>query len=200
MKISELAVEDLNNDLVDKIVYENIEDTGEQADIILVLGSRFANKYRVPKAVELYKKGRSNKMVITGGGVIPELDNISEASFMKLKAIELGVPESDIIIEQDSRTTVENMICSMLLLERELKLSNIKRILLVTTRFHMKRSLLLSRAYFPKWIEIIPCPADDMNTLRNNWYLTDEGIKRAKAEAVKIISLVKEGCVLDFEI
>lgn len=200
MKVSELTYDDLSNDIIDKIVYDGIDDSDSTGDLILVLGSRFANKYRVPKAFELYSSNKSCKVLMTGGGTIPELDNITEASLMRSKAVELGIANEDILIEEESKTTVENMICSMLILEREIKLSNINKILLVTTRFHMKRSLLMARAYFPKWIEIVPCPADDTNTLRHNWFLTDAGQKRAKAEAGKILRLVREGCVDDFEL
>lgn len=79
-------------------------------------------------------------------------------------------------------------------------LSNIKRILLVTTRYHMRRGMLMAKAYMPKWIEIVPCPADDTNTLRHNWYQTEEGYNRAKEEAQKIVSYVKERSIEDFEI
>lgn len=200
MKISTLTTDNLTIEIIDKILYENIEDNNATVDIILTLGSRFADKYRIPKAVSLYKDQRSNRILMTGGALIPELSHITEAGYMKQKAMELGVPEDSIIIEEQSKTTVENMICSMLILEREFKLINVKSVLLVTTRFHMKRSLLLARAYLPKWIEVIPSPADDVNTLRHNWFQTEAGYKRAIAEASKIISLVKEGSVEDFEI
>ncbi|SHH32243.1 DUF218 domain-containing protein [Clostridium collagenovorans DSM 3089] len=119
---------------------------------------------------------------------------------MKSKAIELGVKEEDLLFEENSLTTKENIICSLLSLEREFKLSNLRKVLLVTTAYHLRRGVLMAKTYFPNWIEIIPCPAEDTNTNRNNWFYTEEGIARASEEAWKIVCYINEGSIPDFEI
>ena len=201
MKVSELKNDELNIKIIDKILFEGIENTTDNGDCILVLGSSSANKYRVPKAIEIYKQNRANKILMSGGRILNnEFGQESEAYLMKKSAVNNGILESDILIEEVSLTTKENMICSQLELERYFKLGKIKRVLLVTTRYHMRRSLLMARKYMPNWIEIVPCPADDTNTLRHNWSKSERGFKRAKEETIKIISYIKEGSIDDFEI
>lgn len=49
-------------------------------------------------------------------------------------------------------------------------------------------------------IEIIPCPADDENTRRDNWMNTLEGIERARGEVLNILRCVENRVIPDFEI
>lgn len=51
----------------------------------------------------------------------------------------------------------------------------------------MRRSLAIARYLFPKHIEIIPRPADDNNTRRDNWMSSDEGRNRAIAEVIMVL-------------
>ena len=51
MKVSTLKLEDLTNEIIDKILYEGLEDRGDTGDCIMVLGSDKAQRYSVPKAV-----------------------------------------------------------------------------------------------------------------------------------------------------
>lgn len=197
VKVSEIEYEDLTQDAVDKILFDGIdgidgiEESQICGDCILVLGSPSAYKYRLPKAVELYNNKRSNKIMVSGG---------NESLIMKNQLAELGIPPENILIENISSNTAENFICSLYILNREFQITNIKTILLVTTRFHMRRSLMLAEAFMPKWIKIVPCPADDTNTLRHNWFLREKNIKIAKDEAYKIACYIREGCFSDFEI
>lgn len=70
----------------------------------------------------------------------------------------------------------------------------------VTATYHMRRSLAIARYLFPGQIDIVPCPADDDNTNRDNWMNTPKGVERATREALNIIRCVKNGVIPDFEI
>lgn len=201
IKVSTLKKADLTNDVIDRLLYKGFEYSGGCADCAMVLGSLKAPKYRVPVAVDLYNKHKVNKILLCGGKVRDtEHGMMTEVQSMKNKAVELGVNEENILIEENSMTTKENIICSLLPLEREYNLSNLRKVILVTTHYHMRRSTLMAKTYFPEWIEIIPCPASDINTNRDNWFKNEKGIKRAKDEALKIVSYINEGAIPDFEI
>ena len=88
----------------------------------------------------------------------------------------------------------------MVELQRTFWLNNVKKVLLVTTTYHMKRSLAIARYLFPIHIDVVPCPANDNNTNRDNWMNSPEGIERAKGEALNIVRCVKNGVIPDFEI
>ncbi|MGM0866619.1 MAG: ElyC/SanA/YdcF family protein [Bacillota bacterium] len=49
----------------------------------------------------------------------------------------LGVPERDILTEEISLHTLENVLASLLVLDREFHLHNIQRLLVVTTSYHI---------------------------------------------------------------
>lgn len=197
MKVSEINYDDLTQDVVDKILFEGIEDNQLCGDCIMVLGSASAYKYRLPKAVELYKQKRARKILVSGGttdGAEPE------AHRMVKYLTEAGVPPEDIFAEDISTSTAENFICSLYVLHQKIKITTVKELLLVTTRFHMRRSLMTAESFMPKWIKVYPCPADDTNTLRHNWFLHEKNNKMAKDEAYKISCYIREGCIDDFEI
>ncbi len=201
MWVSEITEEHLQNEMIDRILFDGIEDRGEAADCIIVLGSIKASKYRVPVAVEAYRAGRANCIMLCGGSVreFPE-GRMTEACNMYQRAIELGAVQASIILEETSQNTIENMLCALLELQRSMWLNKVKRVLLVTTTYHMRRSLQLARYLFPDHIEVCPCPADDESTRRTSWMNTEVGIHRARTEVMKIVEYVNNGVIPDFEV
>lgn len=201
MFVSSIKEGDLSVELVDRLLFQGIEDTGENVDCILVLGSVKAAQYRVPAAVRAYKVGRSSKMMLCGGKLRDFSDGrCSEAEHMRQTALALGVVEEDIILENRSQNTVENILFAMIELQRSVWLNNVHSVLLVTTAYHMRRSLAIARYLLPAHITIISCPANDNNTRQDNWMNTQVGTDRAKKEAMKIIDSVINGIIPDFEI
>lgn len=225
MYLSQLENQTITRELADKIVYATPEYNGESAPCAIVLGSTKGHIYRLPKAVELYHEGKVQKILLSGGAkwafssddefskaegfsgcaafsnekISPE-GKMSEAERMQFTALKLGVKAEDLLMDNLSMTTIENMLCSMVTLEQTLRLYNIKEIILVTVSYHMRRSLGLARMLFPKWIRIIPCPAEDNNTRRDNWWKTEVSAKRVYNEIDLMIHYIKKGIMEDFEI
>ena len=201
MLVSRITEENLTYEVLDKLLFQGLEDTGETADCIIVLGSFKAAKYRVPVAVDAYNAGRARKLILCGGKLRDFPDGkYSEAEQMRQAALELGVREEDVILENSSQNTVENILFALIELQRTFWLNKVRRVLLVTTAYHMRRSLAIARYLFPEHIAIVPCPANDNNTRRDNWMNTPVGIERAKGEAINIAGYVINGVIPDFEI
>lgn len=201
MLVSTIKAEDLSAEVVDRLLFRGLEDTGAHADCIIVLGSIKASRYRIPVAVDAYNAGRASKLILCGGKVRDfPTGSCSEADHMYHTALELGVTAEDIILENASNNTVENILFSLIELQRAFGLNNIKTVLLVTTAYHMRRSLAIARYMFPSHIQVLPCPANDSSTKRDNWMNTLVGIQRAKDEAMKIVDYVVNGVIPDFEI
>ena len=201
MLVSKLKEEDLTVEVVDRLLFQGLEDTGESADCILVLGSAKAAEYRVPVAVEAYKAGRAGKLLLCGGTVREFADGeCSEAECMCGAALKLGVAEEDVLLENRSHNTVENLRYALAELERMFGPDNVRRVLLVTTAYHMRRSLAIARHVFPAHITVIPCSADDTHTRRDNWMNTPAGMERAKGEAKNLIRYIAYGLIPDFEL
>ena len=201
MLVSKIREEDLSLDVVDRLLFQGLEDTGDDADCMIVLGSIKAAKYRVPVAVEAYKAGRARKLLLCGGKLraFPN-GNYSEAEHMRQAALHLGVAEEDIILENASQNTVENIRFALTELQQSFELDSIRKVLRVTTAYHMRRSLAIARHLFPPHIAVVPCPANDKNTTRENWMKNEVGHERARKEALKLIQYVKTGIIPDFEI
>ena len=201
MLVSNLKDEDLTTELIERLLFNGITDTGEVADCILVLGSKKAAQYRVPVAVSAYKAGRSKKIMLCGGKVRDfPTGKSTEAENMYRAALDLGVPKENIIAENSSQNTVENILFAMIELQRNFWLNNVQTVLLVTTAYHMRRSLAIARYLLPAHIAIIPCPANDTHTRQDNWTTTPIGIERAKKEALNVINYIRNGVIPDFEI
>ena len=198
MWVSKITEEDLSNDVIDRLLFEGLNDNGASVDCIIVLK---AAKYRVPAAAKAFFSGRSEKIMFCGGKIRNfSGESMAEADHMYKKALELGVPETNIIIEKSSQNTIENILCSLLELQRSMWLNKVKSVLLVTTTYHMRRSLHIAKYLFPSHISVNPCPADDVTTKRENWMNTPEGIDRVRKEALNIIRCINNGVIPDFEI
>lgn len=170
MLVSKIKEEELTREVVDRLLYSGLEDTGEAVDCIIVLGSIKASKYRVPVAVEAYTHKRATKILLCGGKLRDFSDGrYSEAEHMCKAALELGAEKENIILENSSQNTVENIRFALMELQKAFCLSNVRKVLLVTTAYHMRRSLAIAQHFFPEHITIIPCPANDTNTRRDNW-------------------------------
>lgn len=137
-----------------RILYTGWADDGKPADAALLLGSRLCEE-RAAAAAALYHAGRA-PYIVPSGGVQWEWggEMISEARYMARLLRQAGVPEEAIILEDEARTTKENMICGTLQLGRALHLQNLHRVIIVTADYHMKRSLALARCLLPRHVEI----------------------------------------------
>ncbi|SDW36811.1 YdcF family protein [Paenibacillus sp. PDC88] len=198
MKISDMSLDRItldDKDLLTRILFRGIEDDGENGDVIFVFGSVSASKYRVPHAVNLYNSGRSSKILMSGGAL-----EVPEAILMKNRAIELGVPEQDIIVETLSKNTIDNVLKSREVLDPYFGLNHIKRILIVTTFYHIRRCYLTLKTYLPEHIEYSLCPAQDKSTRPTNWWESQQGTQRVMKEVEGLIYYTKNGKIQDFEV
>lgn len=93
---------------------------------------------RVLHAVQLYRLGKIDKILVSGGtGKIIE-DEVKEAVLLQRLLRISRVPEADILVEDQSRNTHENALYSRDLLKQ--LSSGQQRYLLITSAFHMPRA------------------------------------------------------------
>ena len=124
-------------------------------------------------AARLYKAGKAPLVIPTGVGE-------RESSLPLLR--DLGVPESAVVIEDRARNTEENAkFVEKLINSRVEHVERVDendaearkpRVLLVTSAWHMRRSVLMYRRYAPS-LEIIPAATDyeaTVNTGHPFWF------------------------------
>lgn len=95
---------------------------------------------RISTAHELFQAGLIEKILITSGSGRLMGDQTNEATYAKEYLMELGVPDSSIIVEDNSKNTYENARETHKLLS-QLYPNGIPKSLLITSPFHMRRSL-----------------------------------------------------------
>lgn len=108
---------------------------------------------RVIYGAHLYHQGIVPKLMVSGGAVPYVGESITEADQMTELLLMLGVPEDAIWQETYSRNTYENAYYSREFLDEK----GINRILLVTSAFHMPRSVMI---FEQQGFEVIPAPTD----------------------------------------
>lgn len=141
-------------------------DTLPEADAIVLLGGaahaplppRRTSEWgdgvdRVLMAARLYRAGKAPLIVVSGGQVFPMPGYRSEADYHVELLMSLGVPESAIWLEGESRNTADNAR----MVERLVLDAQGDRVLLVTSAFHMPRSLLL---FGQTELLVTPVPVD----------------------------------------
>ena len=202
MKLTEINKETLTDEEIEKIVYSDIIDTGETTTYGIVFGNSMLIKERVESAVLAYQSKRITKVIFTGGrnGISnEEKDGISEAQKMKALAIQKGIKESDIITEEESNNTFENIDNTMKLLKQE----NISEVALITSEFHLKRCMAIMKKKYPN-IKTILIPSFDGFTDKNNWYSSDTSWNSGRSiviyEANLLIRYAKEGKIENLNI
>ncbi len=199
MNISDLQYKDISRDLINSMLFENIEYSDTNSDMGIVMGSYSAVKYRVPRAVALYNKGLVKNFIFSGGKMLIDSGIYEEADIMKDFAIKSGLPSSNIYTACNSHSTFESLKNAFDLL-KSIEYFTPKNITLITTSFHMKRCLLLVDKMFSKDINIIPCPVNDSFTTKENWYKTPAGYERAIGEIFGIIDYANKGYINNFNI
>ena len=108
--------------------------------------------HRLDEAWRLYRL-RPKPIVVSGGHVNPFDPSRYENQMATDYLVRWGVPQSDVLSEGKSRDTFESAVE----VEKILRQKRWKRYLLVTSAFHMPRSMLVFKSKAP---EPIPAPGD----------------------------------------
>ena len=111
---------------------------------------------RVETAVELYKNGRVEKILMSGAN---ENNNYNEPMAMFKYAQELGVPQEDIIIDLGGRSTYDTCY-------RAHTIFHFDQAILVTQTFHLSRAIYLC--------EHLGISANGVSSDRRQYFITSQ--------------------------
>ena len=138
---------------------------------------------RTGEAVRLYKDGWGRRLIFSGAAA--DKTGVSNAEAMKKYALGLGVPESDILIEEFSQTTAENAVNTGLFIQK----NNVKKIILVTSVYHQRRASIEFGARLGDAVTIMNHPVAHDRQWTDRWWLTMTGWWLAYSELFKILVL-----------
>ena len=128
--------------------YHHVNHVLEPADCILALGS---HDLRVAeRAADLYLEGYASILILSGGlgNFTKGLWTKSEADLFAEVAVKKGVPERDILIENKSSNTGENILFTQRLLKE--KGLDPKRFIVVQKPYMERRSLATFKKHWPE--------------------------------------------------
>jgi len=174
--------------------YIFLEAKPNAADLAMVFGTR---SYQEPcqTAKRLYEDGFAPKILLSGGN--NRTTGRNEAREMALGLIDMGVAMTDIIVEDKSANTLENVLFSKRVIEEEIGFGNVRRILVVIKNYHARRALMTLKRHFPEGIEFIPIPYNLMGFNRDNWHQSEIGREKVMGEMERIEKYLAKGDIAE---
>jgi len=168
--------------------YLVVQDKIEPADLIIVLGGG-DNGERVAHAVKLYQKGYAKKILMSGG---PLAWRLTHTEWMKKQARALGVPVQAILLEDQSRSTIDNAEFTLTIVKKQ----NYKSVILVTSPTHSRRAKRVFRKVYSKEkINLIshPVPLQDSKFRLPGWWTRHEDTQLVMWEYVSLVYYFLKG-------
>jgi uncharacterized SAM-binding protein YcdF (DUF218 family) len=139
---------------------------------------------RLDKAVRVYENSSTSCHIIVSGGKGPD-EKISEAAAMKNYLLEKGLKESDILMEDQSSDTMENLVnCQKIIKKRK----GSQHTAVVTSGYHTLRAMIYSK--------ILKFPITGVGAHTAYYYLPSAMIREYAALCVRYIVPYLAGMVI----
>jgi uncharacterized SAM-binding protein YcdF (DUF218 family) len=135
---------------------------------------------RTKEAIELYQNGWAPLLVFSGAA--QDKSGPSNAEAMRRQAVDAGVPENVILIEEYGETTKQNAENTQTIFEQ----NSISSVILVTSGYHQRRAALEFNARTDVAVRNHPVASD--NQWSAWWWATPIGWFLAIGEFIKIIA------------
>lgn len=120
-------------------------DHATRSDCIIVLGARVDGaapspvfEERIRHGISLHRRGLARKILFTGG--TGDGQQHSEARVAATHAAHRGVPAADILLEEKSRTTRQNLVEARALMDAH----GLRSAIIVSDPLHMKRAMTMA--------------------------------------------------------
>jgi uncharacterized SAM-binding protein YcdF (DUF218 family) len=153
----------------------------EPADAIVVLAGDQGE--RVEQAVSLYRRGLSRTGIfVCSGGVA--YHKTTWAALMAAHAEELLVPKEKILLQDRSRTTVEDARFTLELLRAR---GDVKSIVLVTSSWHSRRAKSDFEREAGGSVRVISCPAPPPSLDGRDWWQDAATTRSIVTEVLKYL-------------
>jgi uncharacterized SAM-binding protein YcdF (DUF218 family) len=159
----------------------------QSADAIVVVSGGDTNA-RTDEGIKLLEAGWAPVIVFSGAA--QDKTGPSNAAAMKMRAVDAGIDEQKILIEELSETTTQNAKNTQSIFKN----NDYKSVILVTSGYHQRRANLAFEAGAPQ-TTILNRPLTEDKDWSVWWWATPRGWWLAGGEVVKIIALYTQGAV-----
>lgn len=127
--------------------YAKVDET-RSADVAIILGAATDGREvspvfeeRLNHGIWLYENGYVEKIIITGG--YGEGNDRSDADVAKEYVVANGIPQENVLLEEQSTITEENLENAKVIMDQE----GYNIALIVSDSLHMKRAMLMAEDY-----------------------------------------------------
>lgn len=137
-------------DLESPYPYKHADQIGKHDAVVVLSGmlggfesdrgfvTEWGDPDRFFTGISLFKRGKAENVIFTRGQ-LPWSNSPPEGEVLRLKAVEMGVPESQILLTGVAANTAEEATQ----VKELMQIKGFKSVILVTSSFHMPRSKLL---------------------------------------------------------
>lgn len=177
--------------------YIFLEDEDPSGDLAFVFGVGNGIQEGVDKAYELFKKGSVPRILLSGGE--NEKYHFIEADEMFGRLQQLGIPPEKMLKETRSKNSLENVLNSLPILDREFGLPNIVTIVVIAKDYHMRRAMMTLRKHLPDHIELLAAPFHnpEYGVTKATWNDQDKSRDRVLDELRRIKEYKAKGDIAD---
>ncbi len=198
MRLSEADPSSLTDEQIDQLLFFMDTESVRECDVAVLLGT--APKYAIHRAkvgALFYSLGGAERMIVTGAAVTDP--TVTECEVMRRELVTQGVPQAAIIDEPHATTTAENMVYSLGAMSALGDVTRIRRVTVITEPFHIRRSLALAKAIFPRYMEVYGFTGS-LREQRDAWKF-DERLNRSVKNEISVLrGLIRDGVIADIEI
>lgn len=151
MKLTEVKYSDLltiKKDEIETLVFDKDNQVlEEKCDVGIVFGGISMILHRIENAINLYENGKINRILVSGRiGFLNKDRKVPEAYKLEEYLLNRGIPKSDIITEDKSRNTKENIMYFLEILKKEYDLYH-TNFALISSDFHIRRCMALVKSF-----------------------------------------------------
>ncbi len=149
----------MNSSVLPKDVFRN--DFSGRADAACVIGAADAEllRQRIDAGIALFREQRVPRLLLLGDGRRKHAEGRSEADRMRESAVQGGVPENCLQLFDEH----DDLVAAAKDLGRRFKsepgLKDVRRLVLVSSAWHLLRLFVLMRRHLPNSCAIFCCPA-----------------------------------------
>lgn len=200
MKLSEINNQYITDDMIEMVLYHTPKLEWKECDCLIIFGCHIKQLLdeRINCAIEILRTKEVKSVLLTGG--IGSKGDFNEAQYMKEKLIMEGIPKNKIMIEDQSKTTKENVVNSIGILKKN-NLFQDKKIVVVSNQAHLRRIHLEFKKYIKNEHRhlLYEYPKQELVSFENvqkDYKLRD----LAEKQVIKIVDYIREGKLPDEDI
>ena len=158
----------------------------QKADAIVAISGGDTSA-RANEAIRLYQSGWASKLIFSGAAY--DTSGPSNAEVMQQIALDAGVPDADIIIEEEGKTTKENAENTQDIFQQ----NHISSVILVTSAYHQRRASLEFNKRAAGTVQVRNHPVAADKQWSGLWWMTPTGWYLSVTEFFKIIAFYVGG-------